>query len=80
MLGIMCKDERRNWSIYRSTREDDVPASDNIKVVHNRETNEKEFRHCCRLLDNVTCLPWGRIGLYGDVIKLRDMRRLLKSA
>ena len=35
MLGIMCKDERRNWSIYRSTREDDVPASDNIKVVHN---------------------------------------------
>ncbi len=38
-----------------------------------------EMRHCCRLLDNVTYAPIGLIALYGDVLNLRAMRRLLRD-
>ena len=78
MLGVLNKEERYQWTIYRSSCEDDVPPSEHIRVVRDKtHPGELEMRHCCQLLDNQTYKPIGLLTLYGDILNLREMRRLL---
>ena len=78
MLGVLNKEERYQWTIYRSSCEDDVPSSENLRVVRDKtRPGELEMRHCCHLLDNQTYRPIGQLTLYGDVLNLREMKRLL---
>ena len=80
MIGVFNKEERRQWSIYEATLEDDLPvaAGDNLRVVTG-PNGQKEMRHCCRLMDNQAYAPNGLIVLYGDISNLRAMKRMLNN-
>ena len=71
MIGVLNKEDRRQWTIYPTLLEDDIQPSKNVRVVSNPTKGEKEIRHCCNLLDNQTYAPIGLIALYGDVLNLR---------
>ena len=50
--------------------------SDQVSVIYD-EQDVPSMIHCTQIEDNITYAPIGRIALYGDIMNLREIKRLL---